>query len=250
MSKARITILVILLTLLGLWWAVIHVPSVEQAFWDFCTLGILPWSGKPIAREALWRSLIGIFTISFMLIFRKEIMESLPHRRAASTPRQLSKLGDSKVESPQNIPQLRLRRDVVLTINQTQTTQKSNRNVLRPLLLVAGKICIWMVSIGDTLERVFRRAAQILAAAIKRVAHVLFLVVWQIILVAATITLSFWQYIKPHIHKFDRWLNVRLHRNATTASMLRTSNDFWKAATDTYKKLQSSQKAPQSKIKS
>jgi hypothetical protein len=243
MSKKRITTLILLLLLLGLWWAVIHVPSVERTFWDFCTLGILPWSGKPISSEALWRWLIGCFTVSFMVIFRKEIMASLPKRQHKTHLQAELPAAPQPLPTPVNV---RKRDAIVITI--ANAVHKPQRHYMRPFLLVAARICIAGVTIGDGMERAVRLVAR---SAIKYgsmlfwgMVHVL----WRVSLAVATATILIGKLVEPYVRRFDRWLNVRLHRNPTTARMLRVSNDAWKTTSSTYKKLQqSSSKASQLK---
>jgi|GEM_PF-2315399 len=235
MSKKRIATLVLLLILLCLWWAVIHVPRVERTFWDFCTLGILPWSSKPISSEALWRTLIGCFTISFMVIFRKEIIASMPVRqRSLRVPVQ-----EVMRQAPTAVlAEVRKRDAVAITISNS--ARKPRRQLMRPALLLAARICIAAVTVGDFMERFVRQVSRLVIAYASKLFWACARGLWRISLIVVTVAVMIWKLIEPHLRRFDQWLNLQVHRNPTTARMLRASNDAWKATSGTYKKLQQS----------
>lgn len=221
MTRGEKKFLLILFIVLALW-RIFELPGVATAFWDFCTAGQIPGSNRVLAPETMIRVWIAVLMLVLGVIFRKELIASLPRRIIVEENGRMIQKKSKAKKSPVVI---------VLPLKKVKT----RRAYIRP----------FAVRLMRRMGGVIRTAARGIFAAV--------VAMWQYTVqfakaVAKTL-IRFWRWLEPHIRTFDNWINVMMHRNKKIATALEAAEEVRKGLAPVYQtartKITSAHKRPQ-----
>jgi len=249
MTAAQTKLLVFIAVVLALWRA-FEVPAITNAFFAFCTLGIIPGSTHAIPTKTIIRVACILFALSVFLIFRKEFIASLP-QRAPKAPKPVkpttSIVQQQFVQAQPAVPVAVVHENpaiVVLTQQKTRPSTGGFTVVIRALSLVCIGIIRATLAIEQAVTRMFSAIFSLLRRIISAIYQTavrgtkqLYRAVYKTIRVIIALSILAWQLSEPHIRAFDHWLDVRLHRNATIAEALEVAGEMAKTASGMYRKL-------------
>jgi hypothetical protein len=256
MTHAQIKFLVSVFLVLAVW-RIFEIPGVATAFWAFCTVGAIPGTDRELGSEVVLRGLIILFALTVFLLFRKEFIASLPKR----TPRPevaLAKVAAAQTVMVQPIVSNGLRDKIVVTLTQHKDRPELAR--LRPLFVALCLAAAWAVHLMALAEGACRRGTAAAAqqsrrlartaySRVRQIAHYMYKYVSRFGRIAYRVLFRLgramvrafilaWKYGEPHFRAFDRWLDLQLHANKSTAEALRLMNEASKSATGIYQKAQ------------
>jgi hypothetical protein len=240
MTKSQGKFLVAVFLLLAIW-RVFQIPGVATAFWAFCTVGAIPGTDKVLGFETLIRGLIGLFTVTVLIVFRKEFMEALPRRwPAAPVERPLAAV----VVRPQVQQAVPLQENNIVVVLSSQA-DRPGLAAFRPLLIAMGVSIVWVIHSlceGETAFRHFvvRSARQLgrglaIAGAYLRTAAVtLYQLVYTVVVIVIRLLVRLWKYCEPYVRTFDRYIETTLRSNKRAAKALNLLGEASKATREVY----------------
>ncbi|HEX8763229.1 MAG TPA: hypothetical protein VF733_05770 [Candidatus Saccharimonadales bacterium] len=218
MTRGQIRFLSLVFVFLAIW-RLMEVPAISEAFWYFVTVGVVPGTDIVLAADTVIRILLGVFVLTVALIFRKELINSLPESWTVRQP---------EVElSSQDRPQSRSRSwfqspapvhkpSVITIVPGHQIVRQKWAKAPRIIAIILGYSLYGASVIGATLDRVLRFVAQYIrqfAGAAFRVAkivgHRLYIVV-----------VKLWYFIEPSLREFDHWINITVHKSKLASETL------------------------------
>lgn len=235
MTARQIKFLVIIAVALAIW-RIFEIPAVSKAFWDFCTLGLVPGTGHRLSAETVLKGLCLLFAATIMVVFRKEFMASLPKRPVSRT-----------VKSSLTQPEKASERRVIVVLKQGQSNFALRR--VRPLLAGLTWLAAWTIQVTYWVERDVRTVSAVIAryaAASERFIYkhirIVALQIYKAIRIfvkrVVIISITAWKLAEPYCRAFDRWLDKQLHANKTTADMLQVIGTASKTTVDAYRRAQ------------
>jgi len=198
-------------------WQVFRIPVVLDAFLTFCTAGVIPGVHGVLSPEAVARLLIALFTLSFLLIFRAEIIASLPHRQKSVRVQVFAEQlpGKQVAVAPRKHPNKMLRSKTP-KVHADRLYRKAGRRartglhriktaviyVAQRVLFVSKRFISW----GWPLVRL---AAVVTAYKTRRVCTIV------------------WRFVEPGIRATDRFIDKKLHDYKPTAEALEIAAVCW-----------------------
>lgn len=222
MTRTQKFILVFVFIFLSLW-RLFEIPAVAEAFWAFCTVGALPWTDQIVPPKLMLKFLIMAFPLALLIIFRKEFLAAVPHRRLAdesvvvpaATPKPVRR--SRKPKSP-----------IVIVLPLKARTPLRAR--ARKAISVTGK------AVDFAAEKIFYYESK-LARGMLRGAKVVLVTLWNGVIALGSVMRAFgrllvwlWQLTEPYIRQFDHWLNVTLHQSKKISLILDAGTETGRAA--------------------
>jgi hypothetical protein len=244
MTTTQVKILVSVFFVLALW-RVFELPGVSAAFWAFCTVGAIPGTGRTLSFEVLARSLIGLFTVIILLVFRKEFVAAFPRRTPSPEPAQTLTPVAPAALPPQP---LAVRRNNIVVVLSAQA-DRPGLSAFRPVLIAMGVSTAWTIHTLCEGEVVVRRSVIRAFALLKRsviaacrylqaVAVTFGQLLYALIIIFVRVVITLWKLAEPHFRAFDRYLDATLHANKSTAEVLHILGEASKVTHEAYQKAQ------------
>lgn len=210
MTKVQIRVLILIAIALVVW-RVLEVPAINEAVWEFLTIGLVPGTDVILSAETVIRLALAVFVIAFFLIFRQEFMASLPpqwfrRNRQHEKPARIT-------SSPS-----------VVTVLPRQSMDWDRSALLRPIGFLAGWL-VYIVSVICAAAEKTLRAAGVLGMIVGRK-------LWRMTKAATfwvvALSVRCWYFIEPSLRAFDQWLNVMVHKSKVASNILDTLDAAWK----------------------
>lgn len=203
MTKGEKKFLLVLFIVLSLW-RIFELPGVATAFWDFCTAGQIPGSARVLAPETMIRIWIGLFMLALGVIFRKELIASLPRRVA--------------IDHNGNAPKKKLKAQKSPVVIILPVKQRKPR--LKPIFKKAK----------DTFFEVANMVSQELAD--------IGVIIWRVSSLfmrrSVQAVVCLWRWMDPYIRTMDAAIKATLRRNKKIAETLDAADEVWKGAAQAY----------------
>jgi hypothetical protein len=250
MTRTQKIILVFVFVFLSLW-RLFEIPAVSEAFWAFCTVGALPWTDQIVPPRLVLKVMIMAFPLTLLIIFRKEFLAAVPHRRPAAmktmdgvAPVSQLAVDENKPEST-SIPRPKLKpkpepkskKSPVVIVLPLKTRTPLRVHARRVIGFIGKKIDI-------AAEKIFYYESKG-ARAVLRAAKVTLSTLWNGIVALGSIMRALgkllvvlWRATEPYIRQFDHWLDVTLHQSRRISLILDTGSEVGRAAAQTAQKVQ------------
>lgn len=209
MTKSQVKFLVLISMVLA-FWRLLEIPAVNEAAWNFLTIGLVPGTDVVLSAETVIRGSLALFVAALFLIFRKEFAASIPAGWFSRNKKQAAQ----KPATP-----------AVVAVLHIRPVLKTGRS---PLLRAAGFVAGWLVYIVSVLsaavEKVLRWSALHAAKTAK--------LVWRAAVLAAlklwVAAVRVWYFTEPFLREFDQWLNKTVHRSKIASEILDIMEACWK----------------------
>ncbi len=209
MTKAQVRFLVLVSFVLALWRA-FEIPAVNEATWDFLTLGLVPGTDTMLSAETVIRGSLALFVLTVFLIFRKEFMASIP---ATWFGRNKKPITVRRVATP------------VVAVLPVRPISKNSRS---PFVRTLGYLVGWIVYALSVLGAATENALRFMAFCLGRATRV----VWQVAVATALRLWAYgvkvWYFAEPFLRDFDQWLNVTVHKNKFASEVIDILDACWK----------------------
>lgn len=203
MTNGEKKFLLVLFVVLSLW-RIFELPGVATAFWDFCTAGQIPGSTRVLAPETMIRIWIAIFMLALGVIFRKELIASLPRRVSVNAEESVAKKKVKTRKSP-----------VVIVL-----PVKQRKSRLKPIF--------------TKLKDMFFGVANLINQTLTDVAIILWRTSRLFMKRSIQATIRLWRWMDPHIRTMDAWIKAALRSNKKIAETLDAADEVWRGALQGY----------------
>lgn len=255
MTSGQIKLLTLLFALVNVW-LLFHIPAVGEATLKFISVGEIPGTNKSLSPDVMLYLAAGSFVVAVVLIFWREFRKLFKRRRLA-TPAIAEAPATEKTAIPTT--------QAVVVVATTPASHSRKRQVKdRPQIFIkAARIAVVVVtSVRRRVSNLFAVIRKQLGVfrfavlrALKRLAvngRVLAVRTWRWLVPQAKrfwaltvrvakairlLAIELWRWLEPHIRRFDRWLEVQLHNNQTTANALNASGKAGAVAAANLRKL-------------
>lgn len=232
MTRTQKFILVFVFIFLSLW-RLFEIPAVAEAFWAFCTVGALPWTDQIVPPKLMLKFLIMAFPLALLIIFRKEFLAAVPHRRTVSDVNP----ADVVPAAPKPARAERKPKSPVVIVLPLKAKT--------PLRVRAHRVIGFTGKMVDVAaEKVFYYESK-LARGVLRAVKIILATLWNGVIALGSIIRAFgrllvwlWQLTEPYIRQFDHWLNVTLHQSKKISLILDAGAEVGRAATHIAQKAQ------------
>lgn len=223
-------VVVSLLALIALWW-LIQIPSVANAIMLFCAAGVNPFTGRELEPASMVELLSLLFLVSVLILFRKEVRrvvvalrtrQSALAEEATGEPEQamaapvavsLQQAVEFDAAAGATVPKAMLQPLPPLPIPKAITTMRhaSTRRTSTPRNFAATLRRWWLHSGEPTLAAKLSYVCRALTSAVAGV-------------IAGCRTA--WRAFEPHAHRFDSWLERKVHKHETTATLVELGREM------------------------
>ncbi|MEK7153568.1 MAG: hypothetical protein AAB834_06465 [Patescibacteria group bacterium] len=219
MFSVAIKIAVVVLLIKELW-LLLQIPSVADAVVSFVMVGQVPGTARILSPDEMIRLLAGVAILASCLIFRKELVglarRTFKHsNQTALLPQAITPITRPRFASTAK-PQAAYRHKMFQLLQTLK--ERTNRRAF-----------IVQASLRNIARRISEIVIQISGIAWKHVKAIVGYA-WKLALIlyllSTLLLVRIWQWLEPHLHSFDRWLDNKLHQNEHTAALLSIGSDI------------------------
>lgn len=212
----------LIFALVLLMWRVFEVARVEDAFLQFMTVGALPWTNKVLSPDQVLLLVAALFSVSLLLIFRKELVRSFRRRAVAHRqPTVVRAAAKEPVASPPStsiVVRMRRHKGVRIPMPQLQIRDKKLPELYIPSIMpTVWRVMDWEMKQLASLYRLLGKVYQwVKVHAIKGGKH------------AWTYGAVFWKWLEPRLREFDKWLEKKARKNRVSSDIIEILDDCWR----------------------
>jgi hypothetical protein len=193
-------------------WRVVEMPAVQHAFLQFLAVGEVPGLKQPLSPKAVYMVVATLFSLSLILIFRKELIRSVRRYRPVGQP---SASPNLKPE-PSVIVIRRLRGAVSLTIPIPKLRLGDKK---LPALYVPS-----IPSVMPIIWRLMDLEMRMIAAAYRSI-RVASRFTWRHTRAAG---IKLWSWLEPRFRSLDKRIEKRVRRNDVLSEILEIVEECWR----------------------
>lgn len=221
MSKLQKNIFVFGLAALGVW-CLLMVPSVTEAFLNFCLMGQIPGTDRTLAPETVMRLALGTFAFIVLWSLRKKFFRRL-FRPVMPEPVEAAELIE-KAKAPRNKPVRPQQSAVIAVLPAARKTHSAKQRVRQWLGFGIGWLSYAVIWCADMLERGLRG----LAYRLKQAWNWTLPHLYQAAQFTKQTLQQGWQKTEPYLRRFDQWLNITLHKSKRFTDLQEVALGCWR----------------------
>lgn len=211
-KKALIWLAVVLLL-----WRVFELAHVEDLFLQFITVGALPGTDKTLSPDQVLILVAVLFSLSLLLIFRKELVRSFRVRSVAH-----QQVASADKEAGLKLRSIVIRRghhgSIRIPMSQLQIRDKK----LPELYLPSPMPTIWRII--DWEMKQFSRLYQLLSKTYRDLKPVVIKAGRR----AMEYAIMAWGWLEPQLRAFDKWLERKASKNRISSDFIEILDDCWR----------------------
>lgn len=219
-------------------------PAIQSAFLQFLTVGEVPGMYGTLSPDTVFIILAGIFSLSLLLIFGKEIKSSMRRRRVVSGAQSL---GHTPVVTPiSNKPApIHPKNEPVMSIVIKRPRYFAGTPIpVLKLNLKDKKLPVLYIPslrpLGHKLAVVGRKLGVLIRRAIVAEYDSLKTIFGFLWVSTVIVSGQIWEFARPRIRRMGSWIGKRIRRNDLVAEILEVAEEVWRSFAPSRRKVEKS----------
>lgn len=206
-KKALVVLALVLLS-----WRLFEEAQIEDAFLEFVTVGALPWTDKTLSPDQVLILTAALFSLSLLLIFRRELVRSFRIRAVDTTSAAVGTRSTS----------ITLRRQRHKGVRIPMPSLRIRDKKLPELYLPSIMPAIWRF-----IDWEMRQFVRLYRALVKmyRFLKVLAIKGWKRV---RSCVAALWRWLEPQIRTFDKWLEKKARKHRFASEVIEVLDDCWR----------------------
>jgi hypothetical protein len=206
------------LALVLLLWRLFEVARVEEAFLQFMTVGALPGTDKTLSPDQVLILVAALFSVSLLLIFRKELVRSVRIRATAAQRHNLPETTQEATDPEPIIVRKRQSKGIRIPMPRLQTQDKRLPELYIPSVMPAiWRVMDWEMKQLTRLYRLLAKTYQRLKTIVVKGGKII-----------GIYSIAFWRWLEPQLRAFDKWLEKKAHKNRVSSDLIEIIDDCWR----------------------
>lgn len=206
------------LALVLLLWRLFEVARVEDAFLQFMTVGALPGTDKTLSPDQVLILVAALFSVSLLLIFRKELARSVRNGAAAVQRHSYPEATQNEDAEQPIIVRKRHPKGMRIPMPRLQIQDKKLPELYVPSIMpTIWRAMDWEMKQLARLYRLLVTGYQHLRTLILKGGKIL-----------GIYSVAFWRWLEPQLRAFDKWLEKKARKSRVSSDLIEIIDDCWR----------------------